>query len=86
MSPEMPVYWVTDPDLDRRAAVAAYVNGERLSRRQIAAVREYLCQWIYGDFGGPDVDELRGRVLRITSARKLRKWVRDAVAAGVDPL
>jgi hypothetical protein len=79
-----------------RPAVEAYLHGEPLTARQIAALRAYLRQWI----GSPAWDRnphatpedrvwlarMRARVDGLTSRQTIGNWLDDALKAGMDPL
>jgi hypothetical protein len=69
-----------------RPAVERYLRGERLSLRDIGALRAYLRQWITkGDFRGPEIAGLRNMVDSLTSREQIELWTERAMHVGIDP-
>jgi hypothetical protein len=70
-----------------RPAVEAYLTGQEMTPRQIAAMRGYLRQWINADaWKGPMLDPLRTRVEEITTRQDIDSWLDLADREGIDPL
>jgi hypothetical protein len=70
-----------------RPAVAAYLNGEEMTAEQIATMRAYIRQWINAlVWQGAEIDNLRLMVAGITDRDRLKFWLDEALAVGIDPL
>lgn len=69
-----------------RPAITAYLQGEPIDGRQIAAVRAYLRQWMAGDWRGPMIDVLRTQVEELTTREDISRWLDRALDVGIDPL
>jgi hypothetical protein len=86
---DAPGYWKNETSGALRPAVEAYLNGEPLNDEQIAVIRHYLAQWIYArgfDGGGEGVGRLRDTLGGLKSRRAIKRWLDDALEAGIDPL
>lgn len=69
--------------------VKAYLNGEPMNVKQIAAMRAYLRQWINADWpgtGDADLADLRVSVNDIISRDDISAWLSRAEALCIDPL
>lgn len=80
-----PGYWMAESTGVLRPAVEAYLHGEPLTPAQIAAMRAYLRQWIFADWGG-DVEDLRGGIDELTSRSAIAAWLDRAEQLGINPL
>lgn len=78
-------YWIHETSGVLRPVVMAYLEGGRLTERQIATLRAYLRQWIMAD-GWEDVDELRASIDSLTTREAIHDWLDRALDAGIDPL
>ena len=86
MNGHVPGYWLNETGGELRPAVWAYLRGEQLGPDEISVIRDYLRQWMAGDFVGPAADELREMVEQIGGRQTLREWLEAALEAGIDPL
>ena len=78
------------------AAVKAYLNGERLTARQVRLMRLYLKQWIDSPVWDEnphapaetrrELAELRGLADAIETERDVADWIERALDSGIDPL
>lgn len=83
----VPGYWMHEQSGELAPAVRRYLEGEQLDERELALMRLYLRQWIMAPaFVGDAIAQLRAGVERIVSTESLRRWLQDAMIAGVDPL
>lgn len=58
---DAPGYWMHETSGVLRPAVEAYLNQRPMSKKQIAAMRAYLRQWIAApEWRGEEVERLRG--------------------------
>ena len=95
-SPNAPKYWIYEQGDELKPAITAYMNGERLTVRQVAFIRAYLRQWIdspawdmnpmLDNEGRADLAVMRDRVRRIASDSDIGRCVTMMVDAGMDPL
>jgi len=70
-----------------RPAVEAYLVGDPMSAKQIAAMRAYLRQWIEAPvWDGVNVEILRLSVDCIRSRGDVANWLALAESDGIDPL
>lgn len=81
-----PRFWMHETSGVLRPAVVAYLSGGEMSDEHVAAMRAYLRQWIAGPFTGDVADQLRTDIDGLTTRAAIAKWLRRAVAAGIDPL
>lgn len=86
MTVPAPGYWLHETGPVLRPAIWAYLRGGELDEEGLAAIRDYLRQWVGGDWWGAGVDELRGRVEAVTSRQALDDWLAQALELGIDPL
>lgn len=87
MADSAPGYWMYETSGVLRPAVEAYLNRRPMSKKQIAAMRAYLRQWIAAsDWRGDEVERLRGRIDFLVSRGAIDLWLADAVQYGIDPL
>ena len=57
------------------------------ARDEIAAMREYLRQWIErGDWRGREIHHLRLEIDGLNSRREIAAWLSIAEDLGIDPL
>jgi hypothetical protein len=83
----VPPYWVHETSDTLKSAVEAYLSGQPMSEAQIAAMRDYLRQWIDAPLWiGPEIPELRSRIGSLVSYQAIKDWLRDADQVGIDPL
>jgi hypothetical protein len=83
----IPGYWMNEVSGVLRPAVEAYLYGDPMTPEQIAAMREYLRQWIAApSWQGPMIDVLRAGVDRIRIRTDIDRWLNLADAEGIDPL
>lgn len=83
----VPRYWMTEASGILRPAVRAYLHDETMTPIQIAMMAAYLRQWIMADgFAGPEVEQLRRDIRGLNNQAAIRRWIRAALAAGIDPL
>lgn len=84
----MPGYWMYEVGGELKSAVAAYLNDQPLSLREIALFRAYLIQWIDADVWAESaaLAELRRSVLKIQTPRDITVWLAQAMEEGIDPL
>ena len=95
-SPQAPKYWMYEEGDQLKPAIVAFINGERLTVRQVAFMRAYLRQWIESPVWemNPTATEddrtelaaIRDRVRRISSDSDIGRCVTMMVDAGMDPL
>lgn len=97
-SPAAPKYWMHETSQQLHAAVYLFVNEpDKLTVGAIALLRAYCLQWVESPVwdqnpsmdaaGRAELAALRvGARYTIHSASDLRRWLRDATAAGLDPL
>lgn len=83
---DIPGHWMRETSGVLRPAVEAYLAGGVMTGVQIAAMRQYLRQWINAPFTGPEVDALRRLVDHIDSRVTLAAWLNQAEECGCDPL
>ena len=82
-----PGYWMHEESGSLATVVRGYLAGEELGPVQIAALREYFRQWIYTPaFIGMEVEFLRFYVWGIETLDDIARWLKQAQAAGLDPL
>jgi len=82
----IPGYWMNETSGVLAPVVEKYLRGEQLAPLEVGAMRAYLRQWIAGGFQGPEIVQLRREVERIASTDDVRRWLSDAMNAGIDPL
>ncbi len=83
----MPCFWLYETSGVLRPAVKAYLDGEELTSRQIAALRAYFRQWIAGNWAAtPGINILRRRIDGLIDRAAIREWLDLADEEGVDPL
>lgn|SRR5215467_2269136 len=95
-SPQAPKYWMYEQGDELKPAIVAYMNGERLTARQVAFIRAYLRQWIdspawdmnpaLDNEGRAELAVMRDRVRRIASESDISRSVSMMTTAGMDPL
>jgi|SRR5215472_5296275 len=86
--PDAPKYWMYEIGGKLRSAVTAYINGEKLDRRQLGLIKAYLRQWVNSPVWGEN-DELkllRANVATIETHAHIDYCVEIATALGMDPL
>jgi hypothetical protein len=83
----LPGYWMNETSGVLEPVVRRYLEGAELELGELATMRAYLRQWIEAPgFRGPDVERLRTTLTTITSTTDLRRWMSEALDAGIDPL
>lgn len=79
--------WLNETRGLLRQAIGKYLEGDPMTGRHIAAMRNYLRQWIESpDFWGPEIDKLRRSVDDLTSEEAIASWLDIALRAGIDPI
>lgn len=91
-----PSYWMHETSGVLRPAVEAYLNQRPMSKKQIAAMRAYLRQWIAAPLWDQNphatayhrawLDQMRLRVDGLKDLEEIDRWLSDAIDAGIDPL
>lgn len=83
-----PGYWPNETTGVLRPAVEAYLLTEaELSRDQLGALRAYFRQWLASPlWRGREVEALRAGIDGIRDRPTVSAWLREAEAAGIDPL
>jgi hypothetical protein len=84
-------YWMYETTGELRPTVEAYLRGDDMTAEQIAVMRDYLRRWIFSPFWRDDGDgislnEMRRRVVGLTSRSAIDAWIEDAQRNGIDPL
>jgi hypothetical protein len=84
-------YWMYETTGELRPTVEAYLRGDDMTAEQIAVMRDYLRRWIFCPFWRDDGDgislnEMRRRVVRLTSRSAIDAWIEDVQREGIDPL
>ena len=82
--PQAPRYWMHDRRL--KSVMLAWFADKEMSDEEIAAMRDYLKQWISAGWLGQEVEALRREVDGLVSRAKIERWLTEAVKVGVDPL
>lgn len=83
----LPGRWENETTGLTRRAIAKCLEGDPMTGREIAAVRDYLRLWIaYPDWQGPAIDGLRSGIDDLTTQPAIETWLSVAVRAGVDPI
>lgn len=84
----VPNYWQNETSGVLRPAIEAYLDpstGE-LQAAHAALLRAYLKQWMAGDWKGPRVPDLRGRISQLSTRDSFARWFADAAEDNIDPL
>lgn len=91
-----PGYWMHETSGVLRPAVEAYLNRRPMSKKQIAAMRAYLRQWIMspvwdanphiGEIERAALAQLRAGIDALTSHKAIDDWLAAAFMEGHDPL
>jgi hypothetical protein len=81
----VPFYWMNETSGVLRPAVKAYLAGEPMTDDQIAAMREYLRQWIAAP-GWVNAELLRLDVDLLFNRQAIASWLDCALKLGIDPL
>jgi hypothetical protein len=81
-------YWMNETTGVLRPAIMAYLNGETMTGKQIAAMRAYLRQWIEAPqaWQGEHIDKLRVLVNTLTTRSAITAWLDLAMLNDIDPL
>lgn len=82
---KLPKYWRYETSGVLRRAIEAYLSGGPMSDEQVAAMRNYLRQWIEAPYW-LRAETLRSRVDGLTNREAITGWLNDAVELGIDPL
>lgn len=82
--PAIPGYWMNETSGVLAPVVRSYLAGHELDEAELTTMRAYLRQWVGGAFAGAEL--LRASVDRITTTDELRRWLAEALDAGIDPL
>lgn len=88
-----PGYWMDEASGELRPAILAYMRqatisgSPPMSDAHIAAMRDYLRQWIMAPlWRGPMIDVLRTKVGELTTFEEIERWMDMAEAQDIDPL
>jgi hypothetical protein len=82
----VPYYWLWETSGELAGAVTAYLEG-RETPAQLALVLDYITYWTNAPcWRGPALPELRRRLRAVTTREALRRWLEEALDAGIDPL
>ena len=83
-----PGYWMFETTGKLAPAVKAYLEGQPLAEKDIAALRAYLRQWIFASVWVPSVQlhDLRRRIDTLVTREAVTRWLNDAMREGIDPL
>ena len=91
MLPEYPAgpgYWMNETSGVLVPAVERYLEGQKLSDKDIAALRAYFRQWInspvWADSEG--VGALKTSIDGLLDRNSINKWLKNALDLGIDPL
>jgi hypothetical protein len=85
--PHQPGFWQNETGPVLRPAVMAYLRGETMTGEQIAAMRQYLAQWIAAPaWAGRDIKTLRAGIDGLTDVRAIQRWLDLAAENNIDPL
>lgn len=96
-SPEAPKYWMHETGGELAVAVKQYLEDPHaMTIRHIVLMRAYIRQWIDSPAWDQNphmtsedravLQELRASATRLSSARDISRWLRDALREGHDPL
>jgi hypothetical protein len=70
-----------------RPAIRAYLKGQPMTAKHIAAIRTYLRVWVFApEFDGNGVEALRQTVDGLASAEAIEDWLATARKEWVSPL
>lgn len=84
---DIPGFWMNETSGVLRPAVEAYLNNRPMTDAQIAAMREYLRQWIASpNWMGPGIATLRATINGLVDRKAISAWLDLAVEVGADPL
>jgi hypothetical protein len=91
----LPFYWQDEVTGELPRAVRAYldhvVDGEPITDKQLALLRDYLDHWVCAPCWDSPVLEaelrhLRGSIRHLTSVAEIGDWIHQALEIGMDPL
>lgn len=95
-SPEAPKFWRDESTGVLAAAVMKYLRDQAMTLRDIAVMRAYLRQWMaspvwdmnpsHDQESREELARLRRTVETIQTGKDVRRWLRVALDAGIDPL
>jgi len=91
-----PGYWMNETGGELVPAITRYLDGLRLSPRDVTLIRLYLQQWIgspvwdtnpaLDDAGRETLARLRETAGRVTDRKSIHAWIEAAIDFEVDPI